>query len=173
MITLPKSGRGQPTADIGDVLLAFNTAQNLIAALSNHNQSGANISAAAVAPYTAINSAAIPRKSSGIFFVWACVTISIHGGTMADADAVTYGGLRGATPVGPAKTTAAVSATTGAVAGYTVVADCNLFFIDTPGVNMGVSTIYGLQITGVDALTHTSGVIAATDGIICVIELPG
>ena len=100
--------------------------------------------------------------------------ISINGGTMAAADAVTYTGVRfPATHVGPVKTTAAISGATGAAAGYTVVADCNLFFIDTPGIAVGASTVYGLLITGVDLLVHTSGVVAAADGNIVVVELPG
>ena len=174
MINFPKSSKGLPLPDLGDVQSAFSLAQNTFAALSNHNQSGANISAAANAPYTAVNSAAITRKSSGIFAVWATVTISINGGNMAAADAVTYTGVRfPATHVGPVKTTAAISGATGAAVGYTVVADCNLFFIDTPGIAVGASTVYGLLITGVDLLVHTSGVIAASDGNIVVVELPG
>src|SRR5580692_3130202 len=84
-----------PAPDLGDTELPRTIAQNLLAALSNHNTSGATVSAAAVAPYTPINAAAITRKSSGIFLVFATCTISINGGTMADADAVVYSGMRG------------------------------------------------------------------------------
>lgn len=175
MLKQVQSGR-PPAPDMGEALYPLSIAQNLLAALSNHVQGGATVSAAAVAPYTPITSPVITRKSSGIFLVWATVTISIHGGTMAADDAVVYQGIRvtpGAVALNPIKTTAAVSGTTGAAAGYTIISDLNLFFIDTPGIAVGATASYGIDLTSVDGTAHTSGVIAATDGNIVVIELPG
>jgi hypothetical protein len=167
-------GAGLP--DEGEVELARIIGANNFAALSNHVTGGATVTAHVVAPYTPITSPLITRKSSGIFLVWATVTISINGGTMAAADAVTYQGLRvtpGAVALNPIKTTAAISGATGAASGYTVVADLNIFYIDTPGIAAGATASYGIDLTGVDTTTHTSGVIATTDGTIVVIELPG
>lgn len=164
------------TPDEGYIELVRAIAANAAAALGNHVNGGATVSAAAVAPYVGITSPLITRKSSGIFLVFATLTISVNGGTMADADNVTYRPQRvtpGAVNLSPIKTTGAVSAATGAAAGYTVVADLNAIILDNPGIAVGATASYGLVVTGDDGLTRTSGVIAATDGEIIVIELPG
>lgn len=173
MITIPKSGRNLPLPDLGDMALAFGVAQSVFAALSNHVQGGATVSAAAVVPFTPITSPLITRKASGVFVVLAMVTISINGGSLADADVVTFNLTRvtpGAVALTPVWRTAA-STSTGGGAGQTVVADCIGGFIDTSGVAQGATASYGLTVTNLNA--HTAGVVAVTDGNIFVIELPG
>jgi hypothetical protein len=173
MMNLSKAGKGMPIPDMGDFQLAFGLAQNTFAALSNHVQGGATISAAAVVPYTPITSPLITRKASGIFLVYAAVTISINGGSLADADVVTFNLTRvtpGAVAL-PAIWRTGATTSTGGGAGQTVVAYCAGSVFDLSGVAQGATASYGLTITNTNA--HTSGVVATTDGNIYVIELPG
>lgn len=162
-----------PNPNLSDNMLAFSIAQNLIAALSNHVTGGATPAAAAVVPYTMITSPLITRKSSGIFLVWVQVTVSVHGGNLVDGDNLTYNPTRvtpGAVALNPIMVEAA-STTTGAAAGYLVSGILQAAFIDTPAIAMGATASYGLTLTNANG--HTSGVIAATDGNIVVLELPG
>ena len=173
MNTLRKSANISVVPDMGDVTLAFNLANSVFAALANHVQGGATVSAAAAVPFTPITSPLITRKASGVFLVLAMVTISVNGGSLADADVVTFNLTRvtpGAVALTPIWRTAA-STSTGGGAGQTVVADCIGGFIDPSGVAQGATASYGLTVTNLNA--HTAGVVAVTDGNIFVLELPG
>jgi hypothetical protein len=173
MITSRKSGNTLALPDPGDFQLAFNLANSVFASLSNHVQGGATIAAAAGAPITPITSPLITRKASGVFLVLAMLTVSINGGSLADADVVTYNLTRvtpGAVALTPIWRTAA-STSTGGGAGQTVVANLIGGFIDPSGVAQGATASYGLTITNMNA--HTAGIVATTDGNIFVLELPG
>lgn len=173
MINLRKSAQIAPVPDEGFVQMAFNLAQASFGALSNHVQGGATVAAAAGAPITPITSPLITRKSGGIFLACAMLTLSINGGTLADADVVTYNLTRvtpGAVALTPVWRTAA-STSTGGGAGQTVVAYCMGAFIDNPAVAVGATASYGLTVTNMNA--HTAGIVAVTDGSIFVLELPG
>lgn len=173
MINLRKSSQIATVPDEGMVAMAFNLAQASFGALSNHVQGGATVSAAAVVPYTPITSPLITRKSGGIFLVYAEVTISVNGGSLVDADNVTYNLTRvtpGAVALTPVWFTAATTST-GAAGARGVVALCSGMFIDNPAVAVGATASYGLTVTATNA--HTSGVVAVTDGNIFVLELPG
>lgn len=172
MKTITKAGNQGVVPDMGDIALAFGVAQSVMAALSNHVTGGATVSAAAGVPYTAITSPLITRKASGIFLVWAQVTISVHGGTLVDGDNLTFNPTRvtpGAVALNPIMV-AAASTTAGAAAGYLVSGILQCAFIDVSGIAQGATASYGLTLTNANA--HTSGVIAATDGNIVVLELP-
>jgi hypothetical protein len=157
--------------DQGDLEMVRIIAANVLAAGSNHVTAAATIQAAAAAGYSnGLVAPAIPRKSSGIFVVMGRLSISINGGTLADADFVTYQVLRGATGVGSIGLTAASTATGGA-AGSTVTATCPFILIDNSAIAALATVIYSLKIVGTNG--HTSGVVATTDGEISVLELPG
>jgi len=169
----PPTAASVPNPNLSDNMLAFSIAQNVFAALSNHVQGGATVSAAAVVPYTPITSPLITRKSSGNFLICVAVTISINGGSLADADNVTYNLTRvtpGAVALTPVYFTSATTST-GAAGARGVVALCSGFFIDTTTAAVGATSSYGLTVTAANA--HTSGVVAVTDGSILVVELPG
>jgi len=173
MKTLRKSSNIEVVPDEGEFQLAFNLANSVFAALSNHVQGGATAAAAAVVPYTAITSPLITRKASGVFLVFASVTISVDGGSLADADNVTFNLRRvtpGAVDLTPVWVTAA-STTAGAAGARLIAAQCTGSFIDPSGIVQGATASYGLVITNTNA--HTSGVVAAADGNIFVLELPG
>lgn len=173
MKTLRKSSNIETVPDEGEFQLAFNIANNVFAALSNHVQGGATVSAAAVVPYTPITSPLITRKSSGIFVIYASVTISVNGGNLVDADNVTFNLTRvtpGAVALTPVWVTAASTAA-GAAGARLVAAQLTGAFIDPSGIAPGATASYGLTVTNTN--THTSGVVAATDGNIYVFELPG
>jgi hypothetical protein len=171
MIQFPKSSKGWPLPDIGDVQLAFSLAQTVFAALSNHVTATATVQGAAAAGYSnGLVAPAITRKSSGVYVVFGILSIGVNGGSLADADAVTYQVLRGVTAVGPLSLTAASTATGGA-AGDTVTATCPFAIIDSSGAAQGATTTYSLKIVATNG--HTSGVVAVTDGQISVLELPG
>src|SRR5215469_8804394 len=124
MIAFPKSVKALPLPDPGEVAPAFNLAQSVFAALSNHVQGGATISGAAAVPYTPITSPLITRKVSGVFLIFASVTISINAGSLADGDVCTFNLTRvtpGAVALTPVWRTAATTSTGGG-AGQTVVA---------------------------------------------------
>ena len=173
MNTLRKSANISVVPDIGDVTLAFNLANSVFAALANHVQGGATVSAAAAVPYTPITSPLITRKASGVFLIFASVTISVNGGSLADADNVTFNLTRvtpGAVALTPVWVTAASTAT-GAAGARLIAAQLTGGFIDTSGIAQGATASYGLTVTNTNA--HTSGVVAVTDGNIFVLELPG
>lgn len=171
MQTNPKSNKILTVPDEGMMVMAFNLAQSVFGALSNHVQAAATIQAAAAAGYSnGLVAPAITRKSGGIYVVFGSLSIGINGGSLADADAVTYQVLRGVTATGPLYLTAASTATGGA-AGDTVTATCPFAIIDNSGAAVGATTTYSLKIVATNG--HTSGVVATTDGGIFVLELPG
>ena len=173
-VTMRKSANIASVPDIGDVMLAFTTGQSVFAALSNRQQGGATVSAAAVVPYTPITSPLITRKASGVFLVFASVTISVDGGaSLVDGDNVTFNLTRvtpGAVALAPIWVTAASTAA-GAAGARLVCAQLTGAFIDPSGIAQGATASYGLTVTNTN--THTSGVVAAQDGNIFVLELPG
>jgi len=173
MVNFPKSGRGQPLPDLGDFVLAFNLAQSVFGALSNHVTGGATVLNNQAAPQTVITSPLITRKSGGVFLVWATCTISIAGGALADTDEIIYNPTRvtpGAVALNPVQHGVA-STMAGGAAGYTVGGLITSVFIDTPGIALGATASYGVTVTNTNA--HNFGVVAVTDGQIVVLELPG
>jgi hypothetical protein len=168
-----KAGSSLPNPTLSDNTLALSIAMNVMAALSNHVQGGATVAAAAGVPITPITSPNITRKSSGKFLIAVVLTLSINGGTLADADVVEYNLTRvtpGAVALTPVWRSAA-STSTGGGSGQTVVANLAGIFMDTTTAAVGVASSYGLTVTAMNA--HTAGIVAVTDGNIFVIELPG
>jgi hypothetical protein len=169
MLQNPNGQFGQGLPDEGEVELARSIASATFGALSNHFSSAATIQAAAAAPYSNGLTVTGPVKVSGKFLVTAYLTIDINGGSLADADSVSYQLLVGATPFGPVLWTAASTATGGG-AGNTVVAMCSVTAIVSSGVAVGNNVTFSLNIASTNG--HTSGVVATTQGVMTAVELP-
>lgn len=171
MLNFPKASKGMPLPDMGDFQLAFNIAQATFTALSNHVTGAATVQAAAGAPYSnGLVAPAITAKVSGKFIIWAQLSVAVNGGSLVDADSVSFQLLRGAVAIGPLLWTAASTAT-GATGARTVIALCEANgIIDVSGAAIGAATTYSLNIASTNA--HTSGVVGVADGQITVLELP-
>jgi len=174
MLRLRKSTQIAVVPDEGMFQLVFNLANSSFAALANHVQGGATVSGGTAVPYRPITSPLITRQASGVFLVFVSVTISVtDSGNIVDTDNITFN-LTRVTP-GPVQLTpnwvTAASTATGAAGSRGVVAQLTGGFIDPSGIAQGATASYGLTVTNSNA--HTSGVFAATDGNIYVIELPG
>lgn len=170
MKTLRKSAQIAVIPDIGDVLLALGMASSTFAALSNHVQQGASTSGGLLVPYNPITSPQIIRQSSGVFLVFASVTISItDSGNLTDGDNVTFNLTRfapGAVQLTPNWVTAASTS----IGSLGVVALLVGGTIDASGIAQGAAVAYGITVTNTNG--HTSGVTLANKGNIYVIELP-
>ena len=166
--TYSKSNR--PLPDDGDIAALQSLVINNLAALSNHVQQLAVLFGPVGAPYSPI-SVAITRKSSGLFLVWWSATISQAGdaGSIADGDAVVFTTLRGVTPISPT-TVVGASTANGGGSENTVTATGSQVVLDNPGISLGGSVGYSIEVVSANA--HSSGVLANA-GVINVLELPG